>query len=143
MPTVDLLGHLPKLAGFQKTDGGTWRRSSRLSFRRFVDSPCASFSRRISGLDTADPPLRLDSHPITRHLQDEPSPLNNTAYKHREDLIDAVLCAWTASLWDRHGLSRCQVLGPPASFDQTPVATIIAPATAAQRRDVVRVTSIG
>jgi predicted RNase H-like nuclease len=51
----------------------------------------------------ADLPLRLDSHPVTRQLVVEPSPLNDTAYKHREDLIDALLCAWTAALWSRHG----------------------------------------
>ena len=51
-------------------------------------------------------------------------------YKHREDLIDALLCAWASSLWDRHGLERCQVLGLP---DDEPAATIIAPARYEQR----------
>jgi predicted RNase H-like nuclease len=51
----------------------------------------------------------------------------NAAYKHREDLIDALLCAWTASLRARHGLDRCQVLGLPAKTTDEPIATIIAP----------------
>jgi predicted RNase H-like nuclease len=48
--------------------------------------------------------------------------------KHREDLIDALLCAWTASLRAPHGLDRCQVLGLPAKTIDEPMATIIAPA---------------
>ena len=36
-----------------------------------------------------------------------------TLYKHREDLIDALLCAGTASLWAPHGSGRCQVPGLP------------------------------
>jgi predicted RNase H-like nuclease len=62
------------------------------------------------------------------------NPLNDTAYKHREDLIDALLCAWTAALWSRHGTDRCQVLGPAADETNPPAATIIAPARAEQRR---------
>jgi predicted RNase H-like nuclease len=94
---------------------------------------CDDLIRRMSLLRTADPPLLLDSHPVTRWLCDEPSPVASIAYKHREDLIDALLCAWTAALWYRHGLSRCQVLGPPASAPG-PAATIIAPAIPAQRK---------
>lgn len=73
---------------------------------------CDELIARLAGLVTADPPLRLDSHPVARRLLDEPTPEAAGAYKHREDLIDALLCAWTASLWARHGLTRCQVLGP-------------------------------
>lgn len=58
----------------------------------------------------------------------------DAAYKHREDLIDALLCAWTAAFWVRHGLARCQVLGLPAVTDGTPAATIIVPARPEQRR---------
>ncbi|MCW6004606.1 DUF429 domain-containing protein [Micromonospora sp. CPCC 205371] len=54
-------------------------------------------------------------------------PLDDRSYKHREDLIDAVICAWTAALWHRHGFARCQVLGRQAMKDM-PAATIIAPA---------------
>jgi len=88
----------------------------------------------MARLADADPPLRLDSHPTTRQLVVEPSPLNDTAYKHREDLIDALLCAWTAALWHRHGTDRCQVLGPPHAGTPEPAATIIAPARPEQRQ---------
>lgn len=90
--------------------------------------------RALAGLDAADPPLRLDSHPVTRALRTEGSPLADPPYKHREDLMDALLAAWTASLWSRHGLARCQVLGPEAPGRDGPAATIIAPARPEQRR---------
>ncbi|MEU8792926.1 DUF429 domain-containing protein [Streptomyces sp. NPDC048643] len=99
---------------------------------------CDELIARLAGLATADPPLRLASHPVARALLDEPTPEAAGAYKHREDLIDALLCAWTASLWARHGLTRCQVLGPGESDVRHPgdgVATIIAPARPEQRRD--------
>ena len=95
---------------------------------------CDTLIGRLARLDAADPPLRLDSHPVTRRLAAEPSPLADAAYKHREDLIDALLCAWTASLWARHGLGRCQVLGPPTPDGHGPAATIVAPARPEQRR---------
>jgi predicted RNase H-like nuclease len=88
----------------------------------------------MSHLADADPPLLLQSHPVTRQLADEPSPISDVAYKHREDLIDALLCAWTASLWTRHGLDRCQVLGLPGEPADEPAATIIVPARPEQRR---------
>lgn len=92
---------------------------------------CDDLIQRLGGLATADPPLDLASHTVTRQLLEEPSPLDSRAYKHREDLIDAALCAWTASLWARHGLDRCQVLGDPA--EHPGAATIIAPARPEQR----------
>jgi predicted RNase H-like nuclease len=73
---------------------------------------CDELVRRLARLAEADPPLHLDSHPVTRQLAEEPSPQVDVEYKHREDLIDAAICAWTAALWHRHGLARCQVLGP-------------------------------
>jgi predicted RNase H-like nuclease len=94
--------------------------------------------RRLSALDSADPPLLLSSHPLTRELAETPSPLAGPAHKHREDLIDAALCAWTASFWWRHGASRVQILGEvpvpgePQDPDGRP-ATIVAPARASQR----------
>jgi predicted RNase H-like nuclease len=91
---------------------------------------CDEIVGRLAALDRADPPLLLDSHPVTAALR-EPSPLADGPYKHREDLVDALLAAWTAALWARHGTARCQVLGVPAG---TPSATIIAPALAEQRR---------
>lgn len=87
---------------------------------------------RMAGLADADPPLDLMTHPVTRLLIEEPSPLDDGAYKHREDLLDAALCAWTAALWYRHGFEQCQVLGDP---NEHPYAdTIIAPARPDQRR---------
>lgn len=98
---------------------------------------CDELIRRLGELASADPPLRLDSHPVTRQLAAQPSPLGDVAYKHREDLIDALLCAWTAALWVRHGLRRCQVLGLPdgaaAGTAGAPAATIIVPARPEQR----------
>jgi hypothetical protein len=48
--------------------------------------------------------------------------------------VDALLCAWTAALWLRHGMDRCQVLGPPRHEPNELVATIIGPARPEQRR---------
>jgi predicted RNase H-like nuclease len=93
---------------------------------------CDDLIRRVAALSSADPPLDLSSHPVTRALLDEPSPLADRAYKHREDLLDAALCAWTASLWHRHGLEHCQVLGAAPDVER-PAATIIAPARPEQR----------
>jgi predicted RNase H-like nuclease len=86
--------------------------------------------RRVAVLD--DPPIDLRSHPVTATLLDEPTPLADRAAKHREDLLDAVLCAWTGLLWWHHGLLRCQVLGG----DESPPATVIAPCRPEQRRPV-------
>ncbi|RPE78343.1 putative RNase H-like nuclease [Frondihabitans sp. PhB161] len=90
--------------------------------------------RRIGLLDTFDPPLDLASHPVTKALFDEPSPLSGPAHKHREDLLDAALCAWTASIWHRHGLSRVQVLGRDEPKDPSGrPATLVAPCRPSQR----------
>jgi predicted RNase H-like nuclease len=106
-------------------------------FRPVRAAACDLLVHRLAALAEADPPLRLDSHPVTRKLLDEPSPLRDREYKHREDLIDGVLCAWTAALWCRHGFAGCQVLGPPpGDADQGRQPTIIAPAREAQRRSV-------
>jgi predicted RNase H-like nuclease len=94
---------------------------------------CDELVRRLLVLERVDPPLRLSSHLVTRDLL-TPSPEDDRLYKHREDLIDAVICAWTAALWHRHGLTRCQVLGVP-NRDNTPTPTIVAPAVEDQRHD--------
>jgi len=113
------------------------RRLPVAQWRPLRAATCDELIRRLGRLATADPPLRLDSHPVTRQLAAEPSPLGDAAYKHREDLIDALLCAWTAALWVRHGLRRCQVLGLPdgaaAGTAARPAATIIVPARPEQR----------
>lgn len=94
---------------------------------------CNTLIERLGQLADADPPLLLPSHPVTRDLAGQPSPVSDAAYKHREDLIDALLCAWTASLWARHGSERCQVLGLPAARTGGPAATMIVPARPQQR----------
>lgn len=95
---------------------------------------CDTLIRRLGQLADADPPLLLQSHPVTRELAEQPSPVTDAAYKHREDLIDALLCAWTASLWARHGFARCQVLGLPDNANGDPAATMVVPARPEQRR---------
>ena len=95
---------------------------------------CDTLIGRLGQFADADPPLLLQSHPVTGDLAGQPSPVSDPAYKHREDLIDALLCAWTASLWARHGFDRCQVLGLPATPNGDPAATMIVPARPEQRR---------
>lgn len=107
-------------------------------WRRERARNCDELIRRLDGLRTAEPPLDLRSHPTTFKLIDEASPFDDRAYKHREDLLDAALAAWTALLWVRKGLDRCQVLGAgEASPERRRVPTIIAPARPEQRRPVV------
>ncbi len=103
--------------------------------RRLRASECDDLLERMSRLDQARPPVRLRSNPVTRDLLDTPSPLDDRAYKHREDLLDAVLCAWTAALWAVGGPGRVQILGA----DDTPdadgrIPTIVAPTKPEQRR---------
>lgn len=104
-------------------------------FRPLRARACDEILRRLGALPAADPPLDLASHPVTRRLLDEPSPLGDVEYKHREDLLDAAICAWTAALWHRSGFGACQVLGPRPSDDDRRPATIVAPARPVQRRD--------
>jgi len=96
---------------------------------------CDQLIAHLAGLAVADPPLLLSSHRVSRRLLEEPSPEASAEYKHREDLIDALLCAWTAALWVRHGLARCQVLGADTLAALGTAATIIAPARPEQRGD--------
>ena len=96
-------------------------------------SNCDTLIERLGQLADTDPPLLLLSHPVTKDLAEQPSPLSESAYKHQEDLIDALLCAWTASLWARHGFNRCQVLGLPDTPTNGPAATMIVPARPQQR----------
>lgn len=104
--------------------------------RAFRAAECDELLRRMASLTHAAPPVDLRSHPVTAELVDEPSPLVDAVYKHREDLLDAVLCAWTAGLWAEFGLERCQVLGAGDAPDaEGRVPVIIAPARPEQRRD--------
>jgi hypothetical protein len=100
---------------------------------RCTQGACDELVRRLTSLSSADPPLLLDSHPATRLLRQEPAPGDDAAYKYREDLIDALICAWTAAFWSRHGTARCQILGFVPSPGTDPQATIIAPARPEQR----------
>jgi predicted RNase H-like nuclease len=101
-------------------------------FRTVRAAACDELIQRVAALPHVDPPLDLRSHDTTRKLLQERSPLESAAYKHREDLLDAALCAWTSSLWHRHGFERCQVLGAVPGVGR-PAATIIAPARPEQR----------
>lgn len=95
---------------------------------------CDELIRRMQTLEFADPPVDLASHDVTRILIDEPSPIADVPHKHREDLLDAVLSARTASIWHRHGSRRVQVLGESDAADaHGRIATIVAPARAEQR----------
>ncbi|TCK63093.1 DUF429 domain-containing protein [Curtobacterium sp. PhB136] len=86
-----------------------------------------------------DPPLHLDAHPLTAALRD-PSVLHGPTHKHREDLLDGVLCAWTAAFWDRHGDERVQILGGDPSLPSDPLdeagrtPVVVTPARGSQRR---------
>jgi predicted RNase H-like nuclease len=107
------------------------------SWRPVRAAACDVLVQRLADLRDASPSLNLRSHPVTARLLDESSPLNDRAYKHREDLIDACLAAWTAALWIQHGNDACQVLGEQDVLvdDRGRRATIIAPARASQRRN--------
>lgn len=95
---------------------------------------CDDLIRRVATLTTADPPLDISTHAVGRLLIESPSPVDQIPYKHREDVLDAMLCAWTASIWHRHGLDRVQILGEDDEADAAGrVATIVAPARPEQR----------
>jgi predicted RNase H-like nuclease len=80
-------------------------------FRPQRAAVCDELIARLGALRSADPALDLSSHQKTRALVEQRSRHADVAYKRREDLIDAVICAWTAALWFRFGFERCQVLG--------------------------------
>jgi len=102
--------------------------------RDFRAAECDDLLQRMLRLTTIRPSLDLRSHPTTAALLEQPSPLNDAAYKHREDLLDATLCAWTAALWAQFGTERCQVLGATDSPDaEGRIPVIIAPARPEQR----------
>lgn len=96
---------------------------------------CDELIRRVAQLAEFDPPVDITSHAETERLLGKPSPPQWLGYKPREDLLDAVICAWTAAYWHRHGLARSQLLGVPETpDDHALLATIIAPARPEQRR---------
>lgn len=107
---------------------------STAAWRQLRANVCAELIHRIARLADTDPPMRLTSHPVTRKLMEEQPPLTDRDYKHREDLVDASIAAWTAALWSTHGWKRCQVLGFEDPITENGRrATIVAPARRAQR----------
>jgi predicted RNase H-like nuclease len=110
------------------------RHLSPAEFREVRAANADEIVRRVAAC--CDPPIDLRSHPVTAALLDEPTPLGDRAAKHREDLLDAALCAWTGLLWFHHGLARCQVLGggDDGRREHEPPATVIAPCRPEQRR---------
>lgn len=95
---------------------------------------CDELIRRVDGLAEFSPPVDINSHAETRRLVEESSPARWRDYKPREDLLDAVICAWSAAYWHYHGLKKSQVLGVPNQLTDNPLlATIIAPARPEQR----------
>lgn len=96
---------------------------------------CDELIRRVAELAAFEPPVDLTSHAETKRLVEEPSPARPRDYKLREDLLDAVICAWTAAYWSRHGLERSQLLGVDEEVveEGSLLATIIAPARPEQR----------
>jgi predicted RNase H-like nuclease len=127
---VEELGYDDKRPAYKRVKKRTAAEAHAIRARHCDDLLIARFST----LRDHEVPIDLMSHAVTRTLIDEPSPVTPRAYKQREDLLDAAICAWTAALWHQAGLERCQVLGiePDAPVDQ-PLATIIAPARASQR----------
>lgn len=117
------------------------KKMKRAEFRPIRAKQCDELIRRVANLSSAIPPMDLTSHPETLSLVKQPSPISDTEYKHREDLLDASLCAWTASLWVRLGEERCQVLGRDDFPCNGLRSTIIAPARKEQRRGSVTVGS--
>ena len=102
--------------------------------RQLRATACDELIRRMAALASADPPLDMSSHAVGRQLIETPSPVEQISYKHREDVLDAMLCAWTASIWHRHGLARVQILGEDDEPDADGrIATIVAPARREQR----------
>jgi predicted RNase H-like nuclease len=107
------------------------------AFRPIRAQACDLLVTRLASLGDADPAIDLLSHSVTADLVRTPSPYDDERlYKHREDLIDALICAWTGLLWRRWGLDRCQVLG--ADDPTVPKATIVAPRRIDKRRAAAR-----
>ncbi|MBF4618983.1 DUF429 domain-containing protein [Clavibacter sp. VKM Ac-2873] len=89
----------------------------------------------VAGLASADPPLDVATHPRAAALVAEGPAIVERQHKHLEDLLDGLICAWTAAYWARHGLTRSQALGArdPVVDERGRRGTIIAPARPHQR----------
>lgn len=81
---VELLGYHVRPALQAQAEGDAHGR-----IRAVRAAACDELIRRVATLGHADPPLDVRSHEATRRLLEEPSPVDNRAYKHREDLLDA------------------------------------------------------
>jgi predicted RNase H-like nuclease len=90
---------------------------------------------RVAALAQADPPLDVATHPRAAALVADGPAIVERQHKHLEDLLDGLICAWTASYWARHGTARSQVLGAtdPVVDELGRRGTIIAPARPHQR----------
>lgn len=112
---------------------------ARMDARRARALACDDLVARLHRAAPGLPPLDLLSHPATAELVTDASPLIDRSYKHREDLLDAAICAWTAALWHRHGATRVQSLGASGTDHPGEVdargrrATIVAPYRPEQR----------
>jgi predicted RNase H-like nuclease len=133
---TDELGYESERPRYKRKPKGLWA----AAWRPVRAAACDVLIQRIADLRNASAPLDLRSHPVTAQLLVERSPLDDRAYKHREDLIDACLAAWTAALWIRFGADRYQVLGEHDILvdDRGQRATIIAPARPSQRPKSVK-----
>ena len=87
--------------------------------------------RALESLRGANPPVDLGSNELTNHLRNAPNAGEAAEYKKQEDLLDAVICAWTAAYWHARP-SQCTILGKDDQHSQSPgrEATIIAPTSA-------------
>jgi len=83
----------PTAAGARGASTEEWRAIRKAAFDELA--------RRLAAV------VDLSSHPVTGTLLDG-APMENRAYKHHEDLLDAVLAGWTGILFDE---GRCQMLG--------------------------------
>jgi hypothetical protein len=121
------------------------RRLTMAQWRAARARGCDELVRRLERLRDATRGLALRSHPTTYQLTDEPSPMDDHHYKHREDLIDACLAAWTAALWVTAGPDRVQILGADdALVDERGFrATILAPARPEQRMPITAPGDLG
>ena len=129
---VEELGYEDRRPRYKRPDRSLPTPADRRAARAVA---CDDLLARLDRLSGATPALDLCAHPASAALVDEASPLVDRAYKHREDLLDALVAAWTAAL-RRHAPGRLQVLG--ATSEPVPEArgrraTILAPARPGQR----------
>lgn len=95
--------------------------------RRTVQLRKEEFTRCIAlleSLDAATPNLELSSSQKWRELKTELlSAATDSALDHAEDEMDAYICAYTASFYWTHGVSRCRVVtGADGGYIVTPVS---------------------